>query len=493
MSPVPSHTSQYVTLLNELLTINISRKVRLGVENTQLVLDALPNTPHNYSPNTLSIIHVAGTNGKGSVCSKLARIYELHGCRVGLFTSPHISTFRERMSINGELISESDVCELLPELLCVTKKHDISATFFELTTLLAFSYFNKYQVEIAIVEVGLGGRLDSTNIIQSPLLSIITSISFDHTDYLGNTIELITYEKAGIIKSNRPVVIGPNVPAQQVTDIANKLNSPLTIIDQQYNNYDEENVEITRAAIHTTSKESQIKQLLHKYGYTKFDDRLVEQGLHARPSSRFQQLEYHINNHTTQPIDTSDIQSAAKSYDANNTIRLNHNRVVPIVLDVGHNPAAFERLFEMLHQFYHNYTVRCIAGFSREKDSITCLKILLKHTKYLHLVLAASPRATPPQLLIDTINQHNLNSHTQCDVSILHNGDVQQTVYAALQDAVHNTIQCSTPEVLVVCGTFFIMRDVNTALGLTQLVDPMDLNESFAPKKPVVDNKQSMK
>ena len=151
--------------------------------------------PQNDFPS----IHIAGTNGKGSVASKIAESLTLAGYRVGLFTSPHLFTYRERIQINGELISEEEVVEGLEKLFKIAK----TPSFFEMTTLLAFDYFSKMEVDIAIVEAGLGGRLDATNIVR-PILSIITSIDFDHTEILGETLDEIATEKAGIIKKDVP-------------------------------------------------------------------------------------------------------------------------------------------------------------------------------------------------------------------------------------------------------------------------------------------------
>ena len=153
----------------------------------------------------LKTIHIAGTNGKGSCSHMLASIFQEAGYKTGLYTSPHLKDFRERIRINGEMISQSKVIDFVE-----TNKDffvELQASFFEMTVALAFDYFAKEKVDIAIIETGLGGRLDSTNIIQ-PEVSVITNISLDHTYLLGNSLEKIAIEKAGIIKNNVPVVIG---------------------------------------------------------------------------------------------------------------------------------------------------------------------------------------------------------------------------------------------------------------------------------------------
>jgi dihydrofolate synthase/folylpolyglutamate synthase len=147
--------------------------------------------------DNLLIVHVAGTNGKGSVCYKIAKTFQLAGYKTGLFTGPHISSFRERIQINSVPISENDVSDYIPNILSILERNQIPASFFEVTTALAFSYFNARNVDVVVLETGLGGRLDATNVIKRPTLSIITSIGLDHTKILGDTIELIAKEKAG--------------------------------------------------------------------------------------------------------------------------------------------------------------------------------------------------------------------------------------------------------------------------------------------------------
>nr|WP_315183982.1 folylpolyglutamate synthase/dihydrofolate synthase family protein [uncultured Flavobacterium sp.] len=168
--------------------------------NTILLVNHLNNPQEK-----IKCIHVAGTNGKGSTSHMLASILQEAGYKVGLYTSPHLKDFRERIKINGVTVSENFVCDFINTHKVFFEENDMS--FFEMSVGLAFDYFAKEKVDIAIIEVGLGGRLDATNII-TPLVSVITNIGIDHTQFLGNTLEAIAGEKAGIIKPNIPVVIG---------------------------------------------------------------------------------------------------------------------------------------------------------------------------------------------------------------------------------------------------------------------------------------------
>ena len=168
--------------------------------NTLLLVEHLQHPETKFKS-----IHVAGTNGKGSTSSMIASILQEAGYKVGLYTSPHLKDFRERIRINGEMISEDFVVDFVAQSKTFFEANQLS--FFEMTVGLAFDYFAKEQVDVAVIEVGMGGRLDSTNVI-TPLVSVITNIGFDHTQFLGDTLPKIANEKAGIIKSNVPVVIG---------------------------------------------------------------------------------------------------------------------------------------------------------------------------------------------------------------------------------------------------------------------------------------------
>ena len=194
-----------------------------------LILDRYFHHPHK----NFKSVHIGGTNGKGSVAHMLVSILQVAGYKVGLYTSPHLQDFRERIKVNGNKIPEEEV------ILFVNKHSEffdqIKPSFFEMTVALAFNYFSNQKVDIAVVEVGLGGRLDSTNII-NPLVSVITSIGIDHTEYLGDTIQKIAHEKAGIIKQNTPLVIGE---AQKKTEEifieeAKVKNSDICFADKLY-------------------------------------------------------------------------------------------------------------------------------------------------------------------------------------------------------------------------------------------------------------------
>ncbi len=222
-----------------------------GLENTLRLMKALDN-PHLKFRS----VHVAGTNGKGSTSHMIAAVLQSAGYKTGLYTSPHLVDFRERIRVNGEMIPREEVVHFVEQNKALLE--DIHPSFFETTMAMAFQYFAEQRVDIAVVEVGLGGRLDSTNII-TPEVSVITNIGFDHTEFLGNTLAQIASEKAGIIKRNIPVVIGEaNSETLPVfNDKSAEMNAEMVFVDadaeipecQLKGAYQEKNISTVLAAV----------------------------------------------------------------------------------------------------------------------------------------------------------------------------------------------------------------------------------------------------
>lgn len=201
---------------------------KANLDNTETMMKYLDHPELGFKS-----IHVAGTNGKGSVSHFLASVLHRYGLKVGLYTSPHLVDFRERIRIDGEMISQKAVVDFVDKHRVFLESQQLS--FFEMTVGMAFDYFRNENVDIAVIEVGMGGRLDSTNVI-NPLLSIITNIGFDHTQFLGDTLEKIAGEKAGIIKTKVPVIIGQtqSETAPVFINKAKSLDSPILFADQHY-------------------------------------------------------------------------------------------------------------------------------------------------------------------------------------------------------------------------------------------------------------------
>lgn len=212
--------------------------IKLGLERISKLLDLLGNPQDN-----LRVIHIAGTNGKGSTCAMLASILTEAGYKTGLYTSPHLIDYTERIKINGQDILQKDFARLVFRIVNLANLHDIHVTEFEILTVLAFFYFNEHKVDFVVLETGLGGRLDATNIVKKPLISVITSIDIDHVDRLGNTIEQIAYEKAGIIKNNVPVITLKNNNGINIfANISEEKRSQLVLVDPSI--YKQENSKI---------------------------------------------------------------------------------------------------------------------------------------------------------------------------------------------------------------------------------------------------------
>ena len=314
------------------------------LSNIILICEHLNNPQNNFKS-----IHIAGTNGKGSCSHMLSSIFQEAGYNVGLYTSPHLVDFRERIKINGEMISKNSVSKFMHKNLDFFESNNLS--FFEMTVGLAFDYFSKNKVDIAIIEVGMGGRLDSTNII-NPILSVITNISLDHTRFLGSNIIDIAKEKAGIIKDNTPVVIGETQEEISTIfiDIAKSKNSQIIFADQFiYDNYDcDLKGEYQQKNIKTVLKSTEILN----HVYFKINHGHIESGLNnvrknTELSGRWQIIQY-------DPI---------------------------IICDTAHNTAALKEVISQLLKLEY-FEIHFIIGFSDDKDLRNISKIFPKESKY---------------------------------------------------------------------------------------------------------------
>lgn len=401
----------YSRLIHRLFQINSFSGIKLGLNNCRQ-LQALME----YPDKCYECIHIAGTNGKGSVAVKIASALEKSGYRVGLYTSPHIASFRERIKINSQMISEESVETILSSLFQLTEEHAIPATFFELTTFLALAYFARQKVDYAVLETGLGGRLDATNIV-SPLLSVITSISLDHTEILGESEEDIAKEKAGIIKPGIPVVIGPNTPQSFLKRYAHQYNSPYIAIDQSSLLYEEENKSIAKTALQFLSPSLGLL------------DQAIQAGLEDKPPCRFEIVQH----------------SPA------------------IILDVAHNPDGLTHLFHALKLHFPDQPLRILFGLSKTKDLKSCVNIIKRHGEHFHIVEAANGRGAPFEELqsLMGIEDSHVFSHYR----------ISDGVKIAAQEA------ALQQQVLVICGSFFIMGEAREALGIQEPRDELDLNE----------------
>ena len=366
-----------------------------GLENTHL-LDAHFGHPHLQ----FKTIHVGGTNGKGSCSHTLAAILQTAGMKVGLFTSPHLMTFRERIRVNGEIISEEYVVSWVEKNRTFFEK--LQPSFFELTTAMAFEYFRDAQVDIAIIEVGLGGRLDCTNII-SPILSVITNISYDHTQFLGNTLEAIATEKAGIIKKGTPVVIGEttDVTRQVFKQHADKASAPIifaedssVIINAEYQlkgAYQTKNLNTILACM------LPLARALKKKG--------------VKINNATQIIRYALANVCT----ITGLQGRWQHLSAN-----------PLVIcDTGHNLAAWQYLAPQIKHTaqqriaeygIENSCLRIVFGMVDDKDIESVLNMLPREATY-YFTQADTHRAIPVEKIMTMALNHGIHGKTFSNVA----------------------------------------------------------------------------
>jgi dihydrofolate synthase/folylpolyglutamate synthase len=283
--------------------------IKLGLENIRRLLDQCCSgvcvkrqALAAASASTPKVIHVAGTNGKGSVCAMIDSICRAQGYRTGLFISPHLVTFRERIRVNGEMISEDAVADGLTMIHDLIADWDPHPTFFEVTTALALKYFGDAKTDIAILETGLGGRLDATNAVQSDV-SVITPISFDHEEWLGNTLAQIAGEKAGIIKPRVPVVSAPQQPqAEEVIRAqAAVCRSPVQFVNETYHaspvalrgEFQKQNAAFAIAAVQAAKMQLSEKAIVRGLAaiewparFQKWDEHTIIDGAHNPDAAR---------------------------------------------------------------------------------------------------------------------------------------------------------------------------------------------------------------
>ena len=315
--------------------------------NTLALLESIGN-PHKQ----IKCIHIAGTNGKGSVSSMLASILSQAGYKTGLYTSPHLIDFTERIRINGHCILQSEVIKFISKTQIHIER--IQPSFFELTVAMAFDYFNQEKVDIAIIEVGLGGRLDSTNVIQ-PELSVITSIGWDHMDLLGNTLESIAFEKAGIIKENRPVVCSRFIQSE---------------------------------ALEVIKKKSELEQstfYLSEPSPKNFELALSLKGSYQKQNLDTVCTSVRVLQNMNYNIKEEDITTGLQNVTQLSGLRGRWERLNddPIVIcDTGHNAEAIPYLIDQLEEEYPDVPKHIIWGMVSDKDRNKILKLLPHDANY---------------------------------------------------------------------------------------------------------------
>ncbi len=341
-------------------------EVKLGVERVQSLLDRIGNPEKR-----LKCIHVAGTNGKGSVCAMMFYILRGAGYKVGMYTGPHLKEFNERMRVDNHFITDKEIVNYFLKV----KPHITNQSFFEITTAMAFLYFKENNVDYVILEVGLGGRLDATNVV-TPLVSVITNIGLEHTDLLGNTVEKIAFEKAGIIKQNVPVVTGAKGSALKVIKkIAKQKNALLTLpgkfsdVNFKHLNgtFQQENKDIALTTI----------EILRKNDLIKLNENQIKTGIEK----------------TEWP--------GRMGFISKN-----------VLIDGAHNPDGFKVLKKELYIFKKQRKINnfiFVVGVQSNKDIEDMFKIINPLVSSIIFTKSGNPKASKPQELLRIFNKINCN------------------------------------------------------------------------------------
>ncbi len=383
-------------------------------------------------------IHIAGTNGKGSVSHFLAAILQTAGYRTGLYTSPHLKDFRERIKVNGMMVKKDFVIRFTERVLSLIDR--LEPSFFEVTVAMAFEYFSEEQVDVAVIETGLGGRLDSTNIIE-PVFSVITNIGWDHMNILGDTLEKIAGEKAGIIKQGVPVVIGEVLPETWPVfeKTAIEKNAPVFVASRLWEAVDwqwkDHRLLVTAKNQHAADAQQYNLDLAGIYQVKNILTVLecCEQ-LHAQ----------HFNI-TNEHIHTA-LSSTKRLTGLHGRWEIIHQHPT-VVLDVAHNSDGIRELVAQLELSPHNQ-LHIVLGMVKDKDVAGILKLLPKQAQY-YFTRAQIPRAIDEHTLASFAMQEGLTGKT----------------FRNVNDALAETLAWSKPDDLViVCGSVFVVGEVNRSV-----------------------------
>lgn len=414
--------------------------IKLGLTNTKELMNML-----GRSHDSFRSIHIAGTNGKGSTATAVSSILVKSGLRVGLFTSPHLVSFTERISINGRPISESDVIETAHMLREKVYATDLNPTFFEIVTAMAFYYFSRNNVDWAVVETGLGGRLDATNVLH-PDVTVITNIGIDHCEFLGNNISDITNEKAGIIKPGVPLVtasLNEDV-IKQLSGIACELGSEIHIYGRDFRglitDMDDRHISISyegyRDYHNLTVPLSGEYQLYNMCTAIRVCEILREKGLSlSGPSIKSGLQDIHLQGRLEWVSQTP-----------------------PILIDCAHNPDAARSLAVSIKRLFRDKKIILIAGIMSDKDIRGILHQLAPLAAAVILTKAKCERAALPEKLAEAISEiYGAGTGSQLS-SVKSAGTISEALDLAKS-------LCGKDHIILVTGSFYTTGEVKEILG----------------------------
>lgn len=375
----------------------------LGLDRVQVVYDRLFPDGVPYS-----VITIAGTNGKGSTVSFIDSIYRQSKFKIGRSTSPHLLKYNERYAIDGVDVSDEVIIKAFEQI--ETQRQDVTLTYFEFSTLAALIIFAEANIDLAILEVGLGGRLDSVNVVDSDV-SVITNVAIDHTDYLGDTREKIGREKAGVMRTSRPCICGDQDPPQSLLAYAKEIETPVTFVSEGYKG--EIGLEGAHQRINAAVAVEAVRKLLHQFPVS---EEMISEGIRkASIKARFE-----------------------KRYIADKTV----------VLDVAHNPAAVKTLVETLS----DSPMETVAIFSAliDKDIIDMVSLASESIRHWYLVPLSSDRAI-----------------TSTELKKKFSDPDSTTVCSDMKSAIEMSLALRDVERVVIFGSFYTIADA------TLIVDQM--------------------
>ncbi len=404
------------------------RAYKADLKNTIALCNVLGNPQ-----NKIKTIHVAGTNGKGSTSHMLASVFQQAGHKTGLYTSPHLKDFRERIKVNGEMITQEFVVEFVKKIKSFSE--EIQPSFFELTFVMALEYFAIQKTAITIIETGLGGRLDSTNVI-TPELSVITNIGFDHMDILGDTLGKIAFEKAGIIKPGVPVVIGETTPETKIVfqNKAKETGSSIFFAEEKYKITSAANKgEILEVEVNNFDKNRKERYSLDLNG-------LYQQKNLATVLSS---LDVVKNKFPVKDEDISvaliNVKKLTGLYGRWDTIHKDPS----IILDVAHNEDGIKNLVNQINATNYNH-LHIVFGIVKDKEVEKILSHLPTSAKY-YFTKAQIARALPEQELLERAKKFNLEGNSYNEV----NEALKAAIVVACKD-----------DLIIVCGSVFVVGEV---------------------------------
>lgn len=425
--------TNYKTSL-EYLKIASLRGSKLGLERITELCERLGNPQ-----NKIKIIHVSGTNGKGSFCAMLSAILRESGYKTGGFSSPALTEVTDSFRINGNEISSSDFAEIMEEIIPNCEAMDDKPTEFEVLTAAAYQTFIRKNCDIAVVECGMGGDTDSTNVVTAPLLSVITNIAADHTAFLGNTIQEIAYHKAGIIKEKCPVLYGGNntEALEIIRETALKKKSSLTVTDKN-------RIKNVCSDIHGTS-----------FSFAGFEE------IRTSLTGTYQQ--YNIANVLTAveilrqyglDIPDSCVKSGLESTEWHGRFELISENPV-IIFDGAHNPDGIKQASESIEKYFKNQKIALLTGVMADKDYRLYPELLGKYISCAFAVTPDNPRALNSIFLADAFLNKNIPA--------VFFDNLNDGIKSAVDYAVKNNIP------LIALGSLYLYKDFIKILNLHNL------------------------